>query len=62
MANLWSCHLIINRKLPDDRKHVHDLIDADLFGEEVVLFLCLNGLHPQTLTFFLTITLMLGKC
>ena len=31
MTKFWSCHLIVNRKLPDDRRHVRDFIDADFF-------------------------------
>ena len=37
MTNFWSCHLIVNRKLADDRKHVRDFIDADFFVWEVFL-------------------------
>ena len=29
MITVWSCHLITNRKLPDDRTHIRDFIDAD---------------------------------
>ena len=25
----WSCRLIVNRKLTDDRRHVRDFMDAD---------------------------------
>ena len=28
MTAFWSCHLIVNRNL-DDRRYVHDFIDAD---------------------------------
>ena len=31
MTTFWSCHLIVNKKLLDDRRHVHDFIDADYF-------------------------------
>ena len=36
-------------------------MDADFFVGEVFLLHFLNGFHPQTLTFFLTIMLILGK-
>ena len=29
MTMFWSCHLIVNQKLPDYRRHVRDFIDAD---------------------------------
>ena len=40
MTNFWSCHLIVDRKLADDRRHVHDFIDADLsrWGENLLHF------------------------
>ena len=28
MTTFQSCLLIVNRKLPDDRRHVHDFIEA----------------------------------
>ena len=31
MTTFRSCYLIVNRKLPDDRRHVRDFIDADFF-------------------------------
>ena len=31
MTNFWSYHLIINTKLPDDCRHIHEFIDADFF-------------------------------
>ena len=40
---------------------VCDFIDADCLGEEVFLLHLLNGLHPQTRKFLLTIALILGK-
>ena len=55
MTTFCSWHLFINRNLADDRRHLYDFIDADYFVGVVLL------LHPQTLTFFLTITLILGK-
>ena len=36
MKTFWSCHLIANRKLPGDCRHVCDFIDAD--------FLCWGGI------------------
>ena len=41
MTIFWSCHLIVNRKLIDDRRHVHNFIDADSFhwgGISTLLF------------------------
>ena len=37
MTNFWSCHLIVNRKLTDDRRHVCDFIDLGVFFREVLL-------------------------
>ena len=37
MTTFQSCHLIVNRKLPHDRRHVCDFIDADFFVGEVFL-------------------------
>ena len=31
MTSFWSCHLIVDRELLDDRKSVCDFIDADCF-------------------------------
>ena len=41
MTTFWSCHLIVNRKLLDDRSRVHDFIDADFcrWGGASTLFL-----------------------
>ena len=41
MTSLWSDHLIVNGKLPDDCRHVRDFIDADFFrwGGIYTLFL-----------------------
>ena len=36
MTTFRSCHLIVNRNLPDDRRHVRDFIDAEFF--------CLGGI------------------
>ena len=41
MTKFQNCHLIVNRKLPDDHRHVRDFIDADFFswGSNYTLFL-----------------------
>ena len=44
-----------------DRRRVHDVIDADYFGGEVLLLHFLNGRHPQTLAFLSAIMLIVGK-
>ena len=61
MTTFWSCHLIVNRTLADDRRRVGDFIDADFSVNKVFLLYFRNGLHPQTLTFVLAITLILEK-
>ena len=34
MTTFWSFHLIVNKPLADDRRHVRDFIDADfVIGE-----------------------------
>ena len=38
MTIFWSCHLIVNRKLADDCRHVRDFIDSDFFRWREVLF------------------------
>ena len=38
MTTFRSCHLIVNRKLPDDCRHVRDFVEADLVVGEVFLF------------------------
>ena len=46
----------------DDRRYVHELIDADCFSREVLLLHFLSRLHPQTLTLLLAVhRLILGK-
>ena len=46
MTIFWSCHIIVNRKLAYDRRHVVDFIDADLhLGGISTLFL---ELTPST--------------
>ena len=42
-----------NRKLPGDRRYARDFIDADFFIGEAFIIYFQNGLHLQTLTFFL---------
>ena len=32
MTTFWSCHLIVNKNLPDDCRHVRDFIDVDFFS------------------------------
>ena len=63
MTTFRSCHLIVNRKLPNDRRHVLDFIDAGfvLVGRYFYSVFFLNGFYPQTPTFFLSIMLILGK-
>ena len=61
MTSFRSCHLIVNRKLPDDRRRVRDFIDADFFVGEIFILYFWNGLHPQTPTFSPTILLVWGK-
>ena len=54
MKTFRSCHLIIN----SNPTMVIDTSVIVLIGE-VLLLHCLNGLHPQTLTFLLAILLVL---
>ena len=61
MTTFWSCHLIVDRKLPDYCKHIRDFIDADFYRWRGFSTLFFNGLHPKTLIFCLTILLILGK-
>ena len=49
ITTFWSCHL---RKLPDDRRHVRDLIDADFFIGEVFLLYFWNGFQNKREHFF----------
>ena len=37
MATFWSCHLIVDRKLPDDRRRARDFIDTDFFVGKILL-------------------------
>ena len=37
MTTFRSCHLIVNRTLVDDRRHVFDFIDTDFSHWEVFL-------------------------
>ena len=37
MTTFRSCHLIINRIIPDDCRHAHKLIDAHCFVGEVLM-------------------------
>ena len=41
MTAFWSCHLMVDRKLADDRRHVGDFIDAEFlsWGSVYILFL-----------------------
>ena len=40
MKIFLSCHLIVNRKLPNDRMHVRDFIEsAFLVGEAFLLYI-----------------------
>ena len=39
MTTFWSCHLIVNRKLPDDGRHVRDFIFYRFFKVFLLLFL-----------------------
>ena len=61
MTNFQSCHLTAHGKLTNDHGHVRNFIDAIFFIGEVFLPYFLNRLHPQMLTLFLTISLILGK-
>ena len=58
MITFRSCHLIVNRTLPDDHRRVCDFIDNNSFRWGGISIYFLNGLHPQTLTFVLAITLI----
>ena len=31
MTTVWSCLLVVNRKLANDHRHAHDFIDDDSF-------------------------------
>ena len=56
-----SFHLILNKKHLDDRRYVRDFIGADFSVRDIFLLYFWNGLHPQTLTFFLAIMLIWEK-
>ena len=45
MTDFLSCHLIVNRKLTDDRRHVSDFIDADFFIADVFLLYLMDSIH-----------------
>ena len=62
MTPFRSCHLIVNRKLVDDRRHLCDFIDTDFFIGKVLPIYFWNALHPQTLTFFLVLMFIWEKC
>ena len=61
MTAIWSCPLIVDRKLSHDSRHVRDFTDADFFVGELFLPYFLNRLYPQTLAYFLAIMPILGK-
>ena len=56
MTSFRICHLTVN-----DHRHVCELINADSFIGKVSILCFWNGLHPQTLTVFLAIMLILAK-
>ena len=47
--NFWSCHLSVNRKLPNDRMDVCDFIDADfcLFGRYFYSIFEMDSIHKH---------------
>ena len=48
MTNFRSCHPIVNRKLPDDRRHVRDFIDADfLLGRYFYFIFEMDSIHKH---------------
>ena len=61
MTNFWSCHLIISRKLPDDRWHTFNFKDADslCWGATSILFL--KWTPTANANIILPIRLILGK-
>ena len=61
MTTFRSCRLIVNRKLPNDCRHVCEFIDADFFIVELFLLYFWNRFHQQTLIFFLAIMVIWGK-
>ena len=60
MTHFRSCHLIVKRNLTDNRRLVCDFTEVDSFrwGGISTLFFKWT---PQTLTFFLAITLIWRK-
>ena len=52
MTNLWRCHLIVNRKFPDSRKHVCDFIDVDCYHWRGTSALFLKGTPPTNAKIF----------
>ena len=58
MTTFQSCHLIVNRNIADDRRHVRDFIDTDFSHWEVFLLYFWNEFNPQMLIFFLAIMLI----
>ena len=61
MTTFRSCHLIVNRKLPDDRRHVHDFIDADFFHCGDISTIFLEWTPSTNITSILAILLILGE-
>ena len=49
---IWELSSYYQYKPSNDRRHARDFMDADYLCGEVLLLGFLNGLHPQTLTFF----------
>ena len=60
LTTFRSCHLIVNRKLPDGCRYVCDFIEDDFFVGGFLLYFW-NGLHVQTLTIFSRYYLHLGE-
>ena len=53
MTNVRNYHLIVDRKIHDNRRHVYDFIDADFSCWEIILLYFWNGLNSQTQTLVL---------
>ena len=62
MTTVWSCHLIVNRTLPHDGRHVRDFIDADFFIGEVLVLQFFKWTPTTNANIFLTTMVILGKC
>ena len=62
MTNFWSCHLVINRNPPP---MILGMFVTSwmlvLFVGKVFLLHILNAFHPQTLTFFLAVMLIMRE-